>query len=877
MSGTTQTALSLSDLPVGTQTVLSAGLLIPVNDPNGGGAGVKKTVRLDSGLFMASSVTYSGTMLGTLALNPAQFSYLDGTISLSSSGSTQSASGLSLNGTAISSVALDPSFFTLSNGTLTLLAEESSSLGTAGSLTGAMQQIVLDAGTPKLATLAQLAAAEERITQPAINLAAIGAQVTGQPFPVTATLANYLAAPMLYYADDSGALGPLPTGSTVTSSSVTFTHPGLGTGSHTLLLEDGEGNNAVSAAFAVATAPPTAATLSSVPSGATVGQPISGIMVSLTPSYATAYAALNTGGVDQGARQVFTGAAVPSLTPTGPGAYEVAIYAAATGGTAVTVSSTITVAAEAATGATLANVPSTATTGVPISGVTDTLTPTGAGAYAVLHTGGADEGTRQAFSGTSAPAIAPAGVGAYTYRIYAAATGGSALAESAAITVTAVATSATLANVPASGTKGQPITGMTDTLTPSYATAYAALYVNGADEGTRQAFTGTSVPSLTPQGGGNYLAKLYAALSGGTALATSAVIAVAVPATAASLAGVPSTGTVGTAISGITLSLTPANATAYMVVTANGTPGARVAVTAGALPSFTPSATGTDTIQIYAGASGGSALVTSSNITISGAAAPKVAGTVSPMLVLDASSSGAVTSDAALATPQTTNNGAVLGWKDGSGSGYNLTQTTAGNAASFVANSQNGLPGVAFPSGTGVLNGTSALAAALQAAGFNGGAGCTIALVFKYSALPSSYTLLMAQKPGASYFADGFGYSTLNATVHNNTAGGYDNAVDNSPPAAGTLVKQIITLQPSTGTLNSYVNSAAGANATYNQTDPDTYSQFQLGDTGLTAGDPVFTVYELDVWPGLASGTGGASPTGDIAAIMTYLTNKWGS
>ena len=99
--------------------------------------------------------------------------------------------------------------------------------------------------------------------------------------------------------------------------------------------------------------------------------------------------------------------------------------------------------------------------------------------------------------------------------------------QSALGIILVTATAATIAGAPAGGTPGVAITGVTDTLTPSAATAYAVLSVGGADEGARRPFVGLSVPNLTPVATGSYTVKIYAANAGGAALATSSAITVA--------------------------------------------------------------------------------------------------------------------------------------------------------------------------------------------------------------------------------------------------------------------------------------------------------------------------------------------------------------
>ena len=89
-----------------------------------------------------------------------------------------------------------------------------------------------------------------------------------------------------------------------------------------------------------------------------------------------------------------------------------------------------------ATGAsTMSGVPANAVFGVPVSGVTVTLAPSGATGYAVLYSGGVDEGARQAFTGAALPSLTPLMTGSTTIRVYGATNAGPALVESAAFNV----------------------------------------------------------------------------------------------------------------------------------------------------------------------------------------------------------------------------------------------------------------------------------------------------------------------------------------------------------------------------------------------------------------------------------------------------------
>ena len=86
--------------------------------------------------------------------------------------------------------------------------------------------------------------------------------------------------------------------------------------------------------------------------------------------------------------------------------------------------------------------------------------------------------------------------------------------------------------VPGSSTVGTAITGLTTSLTPSGATAYASLTIGGTEQTPRVSFTGTAVPSLTPATSGTATIKIWAASTGGTALATSASFTISAALTA---------------------------------------------------------------------------------------------------------------------------------------------------------------------------------------------------------------------------------------------------------------------------------------------------------------------------------------------------------
>ena len=93
--------------------------------------------------------------------------------------------------------------------------------------------------------------------------------------------------------------------------------------------------------------------------------------------------------------------------------------------------------------ATLSGVPTASSVNANVSGAVTLVYI--ATAYAVLYHAGADEGARTAFRGLTTPVLHPLNIGTYTLRIYTALTGGTLLAESPSITVTAAVPLATSA------------------------------------------------------------------------------------------------------------------------------------------------------------------------------------------------------------------------------------------------------------------------------------------------------------------------------------------------------------------------------------------------------------------------------------------------
>ncbi len=147
-----------------------------------------------------------------------------------------------------------------------------------------------------------------------------------------------------------------------------------------------------------------------------------------------------------------------------------------------------------ATAATLSGVPTTGVAGTALgSGGTVAWTPSGTSGYVALYTGSADEGARIAAPAGALPTLTPAGAGTYTVRAYAAASGGSALATSPSITVSAGGGGSSYAAItPAGG-------AVLFALNASAATGH--LYADSA--GTTQASAGGAVRHIKDKAGGS--------------------------------------------------------------------------------------------------------------------------------------------------------------------------------------------------------------------------------------------------------------------------------------------------------------------------------------------------------------------------------------
>lgn len=90
------------------------------------------------------------------------------------------------------------------------------------------------------------------VTTPTVGINPITGPAPNTPFVISGPLANYATAPALTYSDNAGAAVALPSGSTVTTSAFSFTHPGMAAGTDTVTVSDG--THSASATYSVSTA-----------------------------------------------------------------------------------------------------------------------------------------------------------------------------------------------------------------------------------------------------------------------------------------------------------------------------------------------------------------------------------------------------------------------------------------------------------------------------------------------------------------------------------------------------------------------------------------------------------------------------------------------
>ncbi|MBO1078101.1 SGNH/GDSL hydrolase family protein [Roseomonas haemaphysalidis] len=294
-------------------------------------------------------------------------------------------------------------------------------------------------------------------------------------------------------------------------------------GSYTAALYDADAGGSLLAetsAFAVAAPAASAIITGSAP---TQGQ--SGTFTVDLSNIAAAYVVLVRAGVEEGARVARVGDGTVLLTPLGTGSYAARVYSAAGGGVVLAETPAFTVGAAPPAG-TINTPGGTIYTGAPIdlSGKLENATA----GYVALASG-STEGARQAvtLSGINwTGTLTAASAGTYTARLYAAASGGAVVAESASFAVALAPVTATI-----SGSASTAETAATFAVTVSDgSTVYAVLARSGTEEGNRVARAGNGNVSLTPQLSGAYTARVYSASTGGGMLAETAPFTVTLPA-----------------------------------------------------------------------------------------------------------------------------------------------------------------------------------------------------------------------------------------------------------------------------------------------------------------------------------------------------------
>jgi hypothetical protein len=114
------------------------------------------------------------------------------------------------------------------------------------------------------------------LVSPLASAAAISVNQPSVPqantaFTITGTLTNYTAIPTLVYDDNGGPAQAFPSGSSVTLTSFSFSHPGLAAGNYTLVVTDGVATATVSYSIA-------ASSWTTLPSQAGLEETISGLL-----------------------------------------------------------------------------------------------------------------------------------------------------------------------------------------------------------------------------------------------------------------------------------------------------------------------------------------------------------------------------------------------------------------------------------------------------------------------------------------------------------------------------------------------------------------------------------------------------------------------
>jgi len=469
-----------------------------------------------------------------------------------------------------------------------------------------------------------------------IVIAAITSQVAGASFTVSGTLYGYTSAPVLGYSID-GTTYTVVTGGTVSNSAFSFTVPGMTAGTGKVIyVRDGSGVTAPATSNGFTVTAPVIPTITIAPgSGLAVasGSGTTSVPVSITLSAFSSVPTLLYS-IDGSAPSLTlpggssVSSTAASFTLTGVAAGTFTLRVRDSGALAAVAPQTYTVA-----GATLSDVPTTGYSGQGLNLASTTATLTGiATGYAVLATASTDQGTRRDFTSTAALralTLAPATTGAYTLRVYDAASGGNLLAESGTITVS-VAPTITISAlssvpfVPPSGT-GPNVT-FAGTLA-NFGSVPAALqysldggaYVtaSGLSSLTATAFAGMTINSIAA---GAHTLVVKDPTTGTTSAGLSFNVE------GVTITSVPTSGwtaSAATVLTGATATLTGIS-TAYAVLhDGSSEVGSRQAFTslaAFAALSFTPAAANSSTtVRVYDAVTAGNLLAQSAAFTVASA------------------------------------------------------------------------------------------------------------------------------------------------------------------------------------------------------------------------------------------------------------------
>src|SRR6185312_12702582 len=261
---------------------------------------------------------------------------------------------------------------------------------------------------------------------------------------------------------------------------------------------------------------------------------------------------------------------------------------------------------------------------------------------------------------------------------------------------------AVLSSVPTTGFTGSAIAGAGATLT-GLTTAYAVLYTGGSDQGSRQAFTGSSVPGISPTASGSYTLRVYDALTSGNLLAESAAITVSNPTIAVTTPGTTSPSTTMT-LTGTYTGPAPSGVNARFDGTGSYTALTTFSATGGSWTGqiTSPSSGGSHTVQVQeANATGITA--TSGSFPIQNIFPTAPAGATLQLAISTDTAANSLYSDTGTTTVATVGN-TVNSIKDLANS-YVFTRSGAGSGPTLTAAQQNGLPGLVCPTGTATMRG----------------------------------------------------------------------------------------------------------------------------------------------------------------------------